>query len=56
MAFTFDPTADYYSLFELCMADGTTEALDDPEDYDEFLAALKAGRYDPDAGVIAPPN
>ena len=50
-AFTFDPKADYYPLFEACMAAGTTEALDDPEDYDEFLQALREGRYDPDTGI-----
>ena len=51
MPFTFDPNFDYYPLFEACMTDGTTEALDDPEDFDEFLEALKAGRYDPETGI-----
>lgn len=55
MAFTFDPNTDYYSLFEACMADGTTEALNDPEDFDEFLQVLKDGRYDPDAGISPAP-
>ena len=49
MAFTFDPTADYYPLFELCMSDGTTEQiLDDPESYEEFVEALKTGQYVPE--------
>ena len=51
MAFTYDPNFDYYPLFEMCMADGTTEALDDPEDFDEFVQALKDGRYDPETGI-----
>lgn len=46
MTFKYDPDFDYYELFEMCMGDGTTEVLDDPEDYDEFLQALKDGRYD----------
>jgi hypothetical protein len=33
------------------MSDGTTEPLDDPADYDEFLQALKDGRYDPEKGI-----
>ena len=49
--FRFDPDADYYELFELCMSDGTTEALNDPESFDEFLVALKDGRYDPETGI-----
>lgn len=51
MTFTYDPNFDYYELFEMCMADGTTEALDDPEDFDEFLQALKDGRYHPETGI-----
>lgn len=51
MAFTFDKTFDYYPLFEMCMGDGTTQVLDDPEDFDEFVQALKDGRYDPDTGL-----
>lgn len=53
MTFTFDPEMDYYSLFEMCMADGTTEPLDDPESFEEFLQALKDGRYDPETGISA---
>jgi len=51
MAFKFDPSADYYSLFEACLGNGTTEVLDDPEDFNEFLQALKDGRYDPERGI-----
>ena len=51
MAFKYDPDFDYYELFEMCMGDGTTEVLDDPEDFNEFLQALKDGRYDPDTGI-----
>lgn len=54
MPFTYDPTFDYYPLFEACMAAGTTETLDDPENFDEFVEALKAGRYDPEKETIAP--
>ena len=52
--FVFDPTYDYYELFEMCLGDGTTQTLDDPEDFDEFLRALREGRYDPETGTIAP--
>jgi len=51
MTFKFDPNADYYSRFEMCMADGTTEPLDDPESFEEFIQALKDGRYDPETGI-----
>ena len=54
MTFTFDPKADYYEMFEACMDAGTTEVLDDPEDYDEFLRALREGRYDPEKETLAP--
>ena len=55
MTFTFDPAADYYELFEMCLSDGTTEVLNDPEDFDEFVQALKDGRYDPESGIAPLP-
>ena len=55
MTFTFDPAADYYELFEACLMDGTTEALNDPENFDEFLQALKDGRYHPETGITPLP-
>ena len=49
MNFTFDPSFDYYPLFEACMADGTTEdILNDPEDYNEFIDTLKNGLWAPE--------
>ena len=50
--FTFDPKADYYEFFEASMADPILdELMDDCEDYDEFVALLRDGRYpfDPEA-------
>ena len=46
MTFKYDPSFDYYELFELYMSDGTNEeVLEDPEDYCEFIEALKAGKF-----------
>ena len=47
--FTFDPSFDYYPLFEACMGDGTTEdILNDPEDYNEFVDVLRKGFWVPE--------
>lgn len=54
--FVFDPDFDYYPLFEMCMGDGTTEVLDDPEDFDEFIQAIKDGRYQPGKGITPDPS
>ena len=46
--FTFDPTFDYYELFEAVMGDPTLEEImEDSEDYGEFIEVLKAGRWEP---------
>jgi len=48
MPFTYQDGADYYPMFEMCMSDPDWEAMaDDPEDYEEFLRALKAGTFKP---------
>ena len=49
MTFKFDPDFDYYELFEACMGfDEAWQAMaDDPEDYDEFIEALKSGKFVP---------
>ena len=48
MPFTFTENFDYYPLFEACMSDPDwNELADDPEDFDEFCRALKAGTFIP---------
>ena len=46
--FIFDPTFDYYELWEACMSDPTLEAvMDDTEDYEEFIETLRKGLWTP---------
>ena len=46
--FIFDPTDDYYSLWEACMDDERLVAvMDDTEDYCEFIETLRKGLWTP---------
>ena len=57
MTFTFDPTADYYELYEASMSDPALEKLmDDLDDYDEFYGLLRDGLYPINDEPLSPEN
>ena len=44
----FDPTFDYYDLFEAVMGSPELEeVMEDSEDYEEFIEVLRTGLWSP---------